>query len=157
MLSSWRCACASSAKTKMNPNGLSTGVVRVKDATMAGRQRGQQDSHLHMVPARNLQICLSKELRRVLRSECAYCTRRFTKPSIQDATEYISMDAKSDIDESTRPRGPFLIIDTLLSSFLLPLESDAPLRFNKHTWHCPVFSLFSPFHSQGVAAAKNTA
>jgi hypothetical protein len=100
---------------------------------------------------------LSEELRRVSRSECAYCTRGFTKPSIQDATEYVPMDAKSDTDESTRPRGPFLTVDTLLSSFLLPLESDAPLRFNKHTWHCPVFSLFSPFHSQGVAAAKNTA
>jgi len=29
VLSSWRCARVSSAKTKMNPNGLSTGVVRV--------------------------------------------------------------------------------------------------------------------------------
>jgi hypothetical protein len=62
----------------------------------------------------------------------------------------------------TTSRSLHLTIDTfLLSFFLFPpsssLESDAPLKFNKHTWHCPVFSLFSSFHSQRVAAAKNTA
>jgi hypothetical protein len=42
VLSSWRCARVSSAKTKTNPNGLSTGVVRVKDATIAVNNKPQR-------------------------------------------------------------------------------------------------------------------
>jgi hypothetical protein len=79
------------------------------------------------------------------------------KPSNQDATEHVPIDAKNDTGESTRPRDPFLTIDTLLLSSFLLSRIRRPPRFNKHTWHCPVFSPFSLFHSQGVAAAKNIA
>jgi hypothetical protein len=78
---------------------------------------------------------LSKESKKVLRSESRVLYAWIYKPSIQDATEYISIDAESDTGESTR--------SSPSSSF--SFESDAPLRYNKHTWHYPVFHFFLLF------------
>jgi hypothetical protein len=61
-----------------------------------------------VVPAGNLQICLkSKEESHAVNRRAGGGARVIHKPSIQDATEYVPMDAESDTGESTRPRGPF--------------------------------------------------
>ena len=58
------------------------------------------------------------------------------------------MDAESDTGESTRPRGSLLTIDTLLSSFLLPLESDAP-QIQQTYMALPGFFTFFTFSLAG--------